>query len=190
MSLTNNYKSILEFVEQYGSISIEIAKDLFYNTKYGYDSSRRGLTSLVKGGYLKTSKDFVTDNKIYYNKKPISSHKLMLLKLYAKIIALGGEVIEFKKEYKSKKSISDGLIIYKYNGSIKIILIEIDINNKTKENKYIELYKSSYYQNIFGTFPRIIIIDKMAEKRKRKQIYKEIKFIYLEYEMEELKQYL
>lgn len=190
MSLTNNYRNILEFVEVYGGISIEIAKDLYYNTSYGYDSSRRALSSLVDKGYLKTTRDFVSDKKVYYCKKSISSHKLILLRLYAKIIALGGEVLEFKREYKALNSISDGLIIYRYKGIAKIILVEVDINNKTKENKYIELYESNYYQNIFGTFPRVIIIDNASEKRREKCKGGKVKFLYLDYDFKELEKIL
>lgn len=196
MCLTNNYKSILDFVESYGAISIDIAKDLYYNTKFGYDSSRRALSKLVANGYLRTSKDFVSDKYIYYDKKAISSHKLILLRLYAKVVALGGEILEFKREYKAINCRSDGLMIYRYAGAIKIILIEVDINNKTKEDKYIKLYQSKYYQNLFNTFPRVFIIDNAAERRERFGLIKnrehkeKIKFIYLNYNFDNLDKFL
>lgn len=182
MCLTNKYLDILNFVEEHGAITIDIAKELFYNTQYGYDSSRRALKSLVSANYLNISKDFVTGKNIYYSKKSISSHKLMLLRLYSRIISIGAEVIEFKKEYKANNYISDGLIIYKFNGKIKIVLVEVDINNKTKESKYVEIYESGYYQRTFGTFPRIMVIDKNAEARKKKKGEKRINFEYIDYE--------
>lgn len=190
---SKKYDDILNFVESYGAISIDIAKDLYYNTKFGYDSSRRALSKLVSNGYLKTSKDFVSDKYIYYDKKAISSHKLILLRFYAKIVALGGEILEFKMEYKSANYISDGLIIYKYAGLIKIILVEVDINNKTKEDKYIKIYKSNYYQNTFGAFPRVFIIDKRAEQRaaRNKKIeMQKVKFIFLNYDFDSLDEFL
>lgn len=190
---SKKYDDILNFVESYGAISIDIAKDLYYNTKFGYDSSRRALSKLVSNGYLKTSKDFVSDKYIYYDKKAISSHKLILLRFYAKIVAWGGEILEFKREYKAINYISDGLIIYRYNGAIKIILVEVDINNKTKEEKYIKIYNSNYYQNTFGTFPRVFIIDKRAEQRdvKNKKIEQQkIKFIFLNYDFDSLGDFL
>lgn len=165
MSLTKKYSDILSFVDEYGGITIEIAKNLFYNTIYGYDSSRRALNSLTKGSYLKVTKDFITDKNLYYSHKPISSHKLTLLRFYSYIIALGGEILLFQREFKISNFISDGLIIYKYNDEIKIILVEIDINNKTKLDKYKAIYESDYFQDKFNCFPRVFIIDKDNRKQ-------------------------
>lgn len=193
--MLGNKLDVLDFINEHGSISIEIAKNLFYNTKYGYDTARRVLKKLEQVKILKSDKDFVTSKKIYYTKQKISSHKLMLLRFYSELIALGAEVVEFQKEYKAYNKISDGLIVYKYAGEMKIILIEVDINNKTKPKKYEDLYKSNYYQNLIGTFPRVFVIDKNAESRKKvwervacEDVFENV--VCLNYKMENLYKYL
>ena len=84
---TINYAKIMEFVQEHKKITVDMCKILFYNTKFGYDSARRALTSLNKNGYLKVGYDFVTDKKVYYINKKLRSHDLMLLSLYTSIIA-------------------------------------------------------------------------------------------------------
>ena len=77
--MLGNKLDIMDFINEHGAISIEIAKNLFYNTKYGYDTARRVLKKMEQDKLLKSDKDFVTGKKIYFLKKKISSHKLMLL---------------------------------------------------------------------------------------------------------------
>lgn len=193
--MLGNKLDVLDFINEHGAISIEIAKNLFYNTKYGYDTARRVLKKMEQDKLLKSDKDFVTGKKIYFLKKKISSHKLMLLNFYSELVALGAEVVEFQKEYKAYNKISDGLIVYKYAGEMKIILIEIDINNKTKPKKYEELYKSNYYQNLIGTFPRVFVVDKDAESRARvweRGVCDDVveNVVCINYKMENLDKYL
>lgn len=187
---SNNYDSICLFVEQHGSITIDIAKNLFYNTKYGYDSSRRALTKLCKEGYFKVTTDFLTDKKVYYRSKPVSSHRLMLISLMSSFVKLGAEIIDFKIEYKCDNMISDGMLIYKHNNTAKIILIEIDINNKTKEQKYEQLFATNQFQNSIGCFPRVFIIDKNLKLREKKRPTGNVEYVYMDYTFGSLDKYI
>lgn len=188
---TFNYAKIMEFVQENQSITIDICKKLFYNTKYGYDSSRRALKSLVKNNYLKESMDFVTNKRVYYINKPLRSHNLLLLTLYACMVDLEAEEIQIRKEYTNQywKGRSDGLISYKYKGETKILLVEIDMQNKTKIQKYNALYNTGYFQNKVGTFPRLLIINREGEKYKEIN-NKNIEVIYSNYSLDNLKQLL
>lgn len=163
-----NYLGIIKFVERYGSITNEICKNIFYNTEFGYDSSRRALNKLVDKKLLKKHKDLVTGTYIYYKTTAITTHKLQGLRLYSYIYAAADEVIEFSREYKCLKYISDGLVTYKINGITKILIIEIDINHKTTVEKYESLFDTGYFQEKFGTFPRILIADANFQNRKKK----------------------
>ena len=179
--LSNNYIKILDFVNQYGGITIDIAKNLFYNSKYGYDSSRRALSKLQQEGYLKASIDFVTAKKVYYKTKTISSHKLMLLSLYSFLTFTGSNILEFKRELPTGSVRSDGLIIYEYKKLTKILFIEIDINNKTKVDKYQKLYEEGILQRQFGTFPRVLIVNKDGKSYNSKGKKIGYKNIYTDY---------
>ncbi|MGL5244527.1 MAG: hypothetical protein ACRC7R_05020, partial [Sarcina sp.] len=160
--------------------------NLFYNSKYGYDSSRRALSRLQQEGYLKASIDFVTAKKVYYKTKTISSHKLMLLSLYSALSFTGSNILEFKRELPTGSVRADGLIIYEYKKLTKILLIEIDINNKTKVDKFQKIYEEGSFQRNFGTFPRVLIINKNG--RPYKSYGKQIgyKNIYINYDFKGL----
>ena len=183
--LNSKYDEILGFVDMYGAISIDIAKNLFYNTKYGYDSSKRALSKLSKAKYLKTTTDFLTNKKIYYKTKSISSHKLMLLNLYSQFISLGAEVIRFEREKPMNTIRADGIIIYKINGVAKILLLEIDINNRTKVDKFQVLYNDGMLQRKFGTFPKVLVINRDGKpyKSNKKISYQNI---YIDYKFTDL----
>lgn len=187
---TMNYAKIMNFVQEHKSITIDMCKVLFYNTKFGYDSSRRALNSLVKNKYLKTKYDFITDRKVYYIDKCLRSHDLLLLSLYVELISLGCEEVELRKEYTNKlwKGRSDGLIQYKWRNEYKVMFVEIDLQNKTNIKKYREIYNTGYMQEQLGTFPRLLIINQNGNKYKEKD--KRIETIYINYKLENLKEIL
>lgn len=166
--LSNNYIEILKFVDNYGGITIDIAANIFYQSKYGYDNARRALRKLKDNGYLKSKNDFLTGKLVYYKIKSISSHRVLLLQLYSKLVSYGAEILNFNIEYKTGVGNIDGLVIYKINGIIKVLAVEIDINNKTKLEKYDRIYESQHFQAKIKTFPRLIIVDDKADKRKSK----------------------
>lgn len=185
--LSDNYIKILEFVDAYGGISIEIAANLFYQSKYGYDNARRALKKIKDTGYLKTKNDFLTGKLVYYNKKSISSHRLLLLLVYSKLVFYGAEILSFTQEYKTGIGNCDGLIVYKLNDIIKVLAIEIDINNKTKLEKYDRIYESRHFQSKIKTFPKVIIVDDRAEKRRNKTKTKyNYEVNYVDYDMNDL----
>ena len=183
--LNSKYMDILEFVEEYGGISIDIGKNLFYNTQYGYDSSKRALRKLYKANYLKVDTDFLTDKKIYYKTKPLSSHKLMLLSLYSTFVKLGAKVIKFYREKPFDGVRSDGFIVYKINGIAKMMLLEIDINNRTKIDKFQKVYSDGLFQSKFRAFPKVLIVNRNGNpyKTKKKISYQNI---YVDYKFTDL----
>lgn len=184
---SSNYIKILEFVDNYGGITIDIAANLFYQTKFGYDNARRALKKMKDNGLLKTKNDFLTDKLVYYKVKPISSHRVLLLKLYSKLIYYGAEILNFKIEYKTGVGNIDGLVVYKINGIIKVLAIEIDINNKTKLEKYDRIYASNHFQAKIKTFPKLLIVDDRAEKRRNKTKNKyNYDVNYVDYDMNDL----
>ena len=186
MRTDNRYSEILDFVTVYGAITIEICANLFYQSKYGIDCSRRALNKLHENKMLRKHMDMVNGNYQYYDKAMISNHKLQLLRFYSSMVKNGAEIIQFDREYKSINAISDGLIIYKYNGHTKIILVEVDISHKTKAKKYEKLFEEGYFQKQFGTFPRVFILDSNPSFRERKMKSNKIKFCFLDFKFNNL----
>lgn len=158
--LTNRDNLILQFIEQYGGITIKQASKLFFReAKYSDDIARKRLKKLAENEELKYDKDWVTNQRVYYTKKKPSSHSLVLLNLYAEIIGAGADVIEFEKEYKIDNVCRpDGFIIFSYNGKGKMAFVEVDMQNKTNLEKYRKLYDTQLFQKEYGTFPEVIIL--------------------------------
>lgn len=177
--LTFKDNQILQFVEQYGGITIQQAHKLFFNTKYGYDTARRRLKALYQEGYLKADRDFLSDRLIYYKTKKLSSHSILLLDFYSELVSRGAEVVLFKREFKASNTRADGFIIFKYKNIAKMLLVEIDINNRTKVDKYKKCYSEGYFQKQFGAFPVVVIVGKEKRKEEIKGIgYKIIRMNY------------
>lgn len=158
--LTDRDNLILQFIEQYGGITIKQASKLFFReAKYSDDIARKRLKKLAENEELKYDKDWVTNQRVYYTKKKPSSHTLVLLNLYSEIVGAGADIIEFEKEYKIDNICRpDGFVIFSYNGKGKVVFIEVDMQNKTSLEKYQKLYETQLFQKEYGTFPEVIIL--------------------------------
>lgn len=179
--LSNKDSMILEFVEQYGGITINQCNKLFYNTKYGNDTARRRLKTLAEKGYLYYDSDFVTNQRIYYSKRKPSSHSIILMNFYSELVIRGAEILEFQREPKYTGARADGFVIFSYKNKGKILLLEVDLQHRTKEDKYIKLYESNYFQSKYKTFPVTLIISNNKPRREEKIPYK-IEYINLKFE--------
>lgn len=167
MILTNRDKSILAFVERYGSITInQCSKIFFSNCKQSYYQSRKRLKLLSDNSYLKRYRQDMRSEAVYYIIKRLSLHDLKVLDVYAYIKSIGAEIKTFEREYiipcDNKEYRSDGLIECIYDGYFIPILIEIDYTHFTGTKKLMDIYKSEYFQNKykemdFDLFPLILI---------------------------------
>ena len=84
---------------------------------------------------------------------------------------------------------SDGLMAYKWHGEDKIIFVEIDMQNKTKIKKYLDLFDTGYFQERTGVFPRLLIVNKNKEKYEEIKTSK-IEVVYSDYKLSNLKEIL
>lgn len=157
--LTEKDGKILEFVNSYGGITINQASKLFYKNKYPKDLARKRLKILANRKYLKYSKDWVTNQRVYYITSKPSSHTVMLLNLYVELVKTGAEVIQFTREYKIPGNCRpDGFLILKYKNKGKLIFVEVDMQHKTNLEKYQKLYDTQLFQREYGNFPEVAII--------------------------------
>ncbi|WP_454053583.1 hypothetical protein [Clostridium sp. Marseille-Q7071] len=177
---------ILEFIDEFGGITIEQANKIFFRTKYGYDTAKRRLKKLKEEGLLKVDKDFLTQKNVYYTHKKPSSHTVLLLNIYAEFRSLEVEIVHFEKEFKILNKRADAMMVVKHKSVAKILLVEIDINNKTKDNKYQKLFETGEVQKAYGTFPIVLVVEKeRIRKAKREKVGYKIERI--DYSLEGLK---
>ncbi|WP_291568509.1 hypothetical protein [Clostridium sp. UBA2485] len=180
---------ILEFIDEFEGITIEQTKKLFFNTKYGYDTARRRLKKLQSEGLIKVGKDYLTQKDVYYIVRKPSSHTVMIMNVYAELYSMGVEIVYFQRGFKVCDKRSDALMIVKYKGIAKMILLEIDINNRTKDDKYQAAFKQGEIQRKYGTFPIVLVAEKeRIRKGKNEKIEIGYKLVRTSYTLEGIKQ--
>lgn len=162
--ITNRDKNIMIFLEQSHAITIEQASWLFFNGSY--ESARRRLSQLENVYHkIKSYKMKETDEKVYYLDRKITYHDSLVISFLAKIKLLGGEFIQnnFQPHYMDNKIIPDLFSIFRLNGYVYFVLLEVDLYHNTPLSKmqlYEELYRSKEIQNKNQNQFPIIIISK------------------------------
>lgn len=169
--LTDRDRAIYYHIEKYKFASIEqIQKAFFKEQKYSYDIARRRLNKLVSNDYLKCSRNFITNQNIYYidnQYRKVSLHSILLMDYYVELLHCNAEIVHFEKEkeWLDGKIRSDGFCIYDFNGYRFYNLIEVNAShNKLNLEKYESLFNSGELQKAYGVFPTIILIDDIKHK--------------------------
>lgn len=172
MYIKERDRNILKFIEEYGSITITICSNLFFNSyKNGYYMASRRLKAMFDNKMVKRTRENVNDEYIYYFYKPLNAHRLKLLEVYSKINCLGRiEKFEIEKVVEGTKRKNDGFIevaIDKGNyDEVFPIILEIDYTHETDSKKIKEIVESNYYQDIYGFMPIFIIVQRYEWQRR------------------------
>ncbi|WP_033047159.1 hypothetical protein [Clostridium botulinum] len=174
MYLSDRDKSILKFIEEYGSITINQCSKIFYTkNKERYYQARKKLKKLADEKLLKRYRKDMRSQAVYYMSKKLSFHDLKVLDIYAELIDMGANITFFKREYTintlNKNYRADGLIECIFDGYFYPILIEIDYTHFTSPKKLLDIYHSEYFQNKYkdldeNIFPSIIIVKPIISK--------------------------
>lgn len=166
MMLMPRDKEILKFIETNKSITVQQATKIFF--KNNYKSASRRLKQLEEEGYLRSYISKYNKQKAYYMEKPLSSHDLTVLDVYAELIKLGATIIKYKSAFKEGSRLSylnglikpDGYIEFEYQDYIYHLLIEIDLTHYTGLEKF-KLYEKMARDKIFEEFPTILVLRPM-----------------------------
>lgn len=176
--LTSRDFNIIEFVGKYGCITSNQAYKIFFNhAKQGELIARRRLKKLADSKELLVMEDWKTNQKIYYLKKKPSIHTIKCIDFYAELVFQGADILQFKRELKLHKCTPDAFIAFKINGKGKMIMLEVDLYNKTNPEKYKPLYETGDFQKKYGIFPLIAIVSK--DKHDKINIPYKVKYIDL-----------
>ena len=161
MHLTDRDTEIINWITDNKGATIEQINKLFF-TNYTTCSIR--LKKLSDNKFLKAAVHPVLGKKVYYTKKMPSYHSLILNDF---IIKYKDNIKFIQREYKIKKFIVDCIIILKTD---KIIIVEIDIYNKTSKEKISNVMNT--LKAAGADFEFWIVC-----KGKRKDKIKEVKYI-------------
>ena len=167
MRLTDRDIKIIEYVDKFQGGTIEQIQLLFFPT---YDMCKKRLKILKDNKFLKAAKHQVLNKLVYYNKKIPSYHTLVVNHVR---VLLKDSILDFRKEYLIDKFKVDALMVTKNK---KVIVVEVDIFNKTSEDK-VNKIKTSLKRKL-GIEVEVIIVTK--EKRRKKGPWKEIKIDEIE----------
>lgn len=184
---------ILNFIEEYGSITINICANLFFsNANNKYDLARKRLRILYNNKYIKRYKE-VGAEVIYYLNKSLKPHDLKLLEVYSKLSSIGN-VVTFEKEKvilcPNKRKIDGFMEIEVEEGeyiNTYPLIVEIDYTHNTHLNKIKDIYNSNYFQDMYGFLP-IILIVKRNQWDKKLNGYADIAIINLDWSLDNIEE--
>lgn len=163
MQLTGRDTEIIEWLTINKGATINQINKMFF-TNYTTCSIR--LKKLADNKFLKVEKHPVLNKKVYYIKRLPSYHALILTDF---IIENKGNIEFMQREYKLKNNKVDCIIILKTG---KIIIVEIDIYNTTKDKKIEEIWKA--LEKVEGEKEVWIISKRERQKKNNKVIYRVI----------------
>lgn len=158
--LTERDREVLTWVEDYKSISVPQATEIFFNN---YESCRRRLKQLQEMKLLKSYKSQLTGEKVYYQDKKLRDHDLLVYDFVKEVKKLGGGIrkIKLQPQYLKGMIRPDAYIEFAYKRNVYFVLLEVDYTHYTditKMQMYEKLYKENSLQNeCYGTFPIVVI---------------------------------
>lgn len=168
--LTKRDKEILIWIQDYGAITINQAKILFF--KGSYDNARRRLRLLEKEEVLKSYVLRETKEKAYYTERKISLHDIYVLNYVTKLVEIGCKVVDIKikPRYLNDSLIPDAFVKFAYNDDLYITFLEVDYKHATEYLKFKSLYERLYrekdkHEEFQGTFPILVVANLNASIR-------------------------
>lgn len=165
--LTERDNQIIDFLNNYKSAYTSTICNLFFNGSLR--PCNRRLKHLREHGFIKSSQEYVSSEKIHYiNKKPTQLKHSCICSQFASYMKLNNNILKEKIEYKIGNVRCDLLMV---TDEPKIFLIEVCITKPFDLNKYIKLKNSLEWKKVFPVFPTIIVIsDKTIKKSKELNI--------------------
>jgi len=167
--ITERDKEIIKFINEFKVAHTSTLQKLFYTSDR---VARRRLSTIVEHGDLKRERYYISEEYLYYIKKPKQMrHSLLLTDFYRDIYNIV-EVKYFKNEVILDNIRPDALMGYKYKDKYYIAFIEVEISNKGFDiDKYKRFYITEQYKKYFPIFPLIIAItDKNISEHKKLKI--------------------
>jgi len=165
-------KDILKHIENYKAITIYQAYRMFYNTsKFGYDQSKKRLKDFEDLGLLKSYKEKITGQKVYYMEHQVSLHDLYVLDFYSMLYFTGCNNIELIKtpRYLNNMIIPDAFFKFQFRENLYFLLLEVDFTHQTNMSKfqmYEKLFREGTLQKeCYNTFPVIVVMSNSTNIR-------------------------
>lgn len=154
-------REILNFLTTFRGLTISQANRLFFKS---YNYAQKRLKQLEDENLIRSYFNKVLNEKVYILENKISTHDLLVIELYSRLIELGCKVIDIKTQYRCYKNQlrPDGFITFQYEDDIYFYFIEVIDTysiSMSKFQTYEMFFKTGEMQSIcYGAFPGIIVL--------------------------------
>lgn len=160
--LTKRDKEILLWIQEYDILTINQAKNLFFNGIY--DNARRRLRVLEQQEILNSYICKDSKEKVYYTDKKRTQHDIYIVDFIAKLISLGCNILDFrlKPHYLNGDLIPDAFIKFSRGDDLYLVFLEVDYKHATELLKFKSLYERLYrerneHEEFLNTFPIVVV---------------------------------
>lgn len=159
VKLTDRDLKIIEFLKDNKVADTQTLSNIFFNGSLR--SCQHRLKKLTDNGDLKSFRENILSQNIYYiKKKPTSyKHALKVTQFISELHKLGIEVLKIKTPYAIGNMIADSLIICRINGDVKILWTEIELTKFFDLSKYENMYYSRKWKEVLPSFGSIVVVS-------------------------------
>lgn len=138
--LTSRDFEIIEFITKYKAANTTTLQYFFFPS---LSACQKRLLTLVQLKQLKRARDSITNEFIYYIKKPKQlMHTVKVAELYAEL-SRKYKIVHFKTEVKLSSIRPDAVFGYIENNTNKIGMLEVELSNKEFDKKKYEVFIKS-----------------------------------------------
>lgn len=168
VKLTDRDVKIIEFLKNNKCADTTTLSNIYFNGSLR--SCQHRLKKLCDNGDLKSFRENILSQNIYYVKKKPSSYKhaLKVTQFIAELHKLGIEVLKVKTPYAIGNMIADSLLVVRINGDVKILWLEVELTKFFNLNKYEDLYYSRKWKEVLPNFGSIVVVSDKKVKTNNK----------------------
>lgn len=141
--ITKRDRKIINFIEDYGCITIKQCGDMFFsNNKSCYDGARLRLKEIERTkSYIKHIFNAETKEKVYIpinsKAKNFKKHKLLVIDYITSLKKMGVTFARIDLEYDLGGVKPDAFLIFKFNNKVYFQLLEVQLSHKLVDiNRY------------------------------------------------------
>lgn len=174
VKLTDRDIQIIEFLKNNKCADTQTISNIFFDGSLR--SCQHRLKKLCDNGDLKSFRENILSQNIYYVKKKPSSYKhaLKVTQFIAELHKLGIEILKIKTPFKCGNLIADSLLVVRINGDVKILWLEVELTKFFNLSKYEDLYYSRKWKEVLPNFGSAIVVvsDKKVKTNDKFNIIK------------------
>lgn len=163
--ITDRDREIINFIYDFGFITIEQAGKLFFtDSNVAYDLARRRLKKISENSnYIKSRLNSETRQLLYVPKesniKGASKHSILILDYLAELKALGVTVENVYVEKDYGGIVPDMIVIFRFGGYRMYQLVEVQLRHDVVDINRYERVISEILKDTNNVLPTIIIIQ-------------------------------